>query len=308
MASVEKQPNGRYKVRYRTPEGEERAARFDLMREAREFVNKLEADKSRGRFVDPRAGRIPFADFAAGVYAARLHLRPATRSRDESYLCNHLLPAFGSLPLAQIDRKDVQTWVRALSDDKVLAPRTVRECYRILGGIMREAVDDRLIPESPCRRVALPRVENFERRFLRAEQVETLAEAMDIRYRALVYMGVYLGLRWGELAGLKRVHLDMLRRQVRVVGSLERVRNGFRYVEETKTVSGRRMVPVPAFLVDELAQHFAGAPRAPLYFPRRRADTCSTRAGGVGSGIRPPPGLGSMDSRHTSFATRQRRS
>lgn len=115
---------------------------------------------------------------------------------------------------------------------------------------MREAVEDRLIPESPCRRVALPRVENFERRFLTAEQVETLADATDSRYRALVYVGAYLGLRWGELAGLKRVHLDMLRRQVRVVGSLERVGNGFRYVEETKTVSGRRMVPVPAFLVD----------------------------------------------------------
>jgi len=59
----------------------------------------------------------------------------------------------------------------------------------------------------------------------------------------------------------------MLRRQVRVVGSLERVGNGFRYVEETKTVSGRRMVPVPAFLVDELAHHLADAPESAFVFP-----------------------------------------
>jgi integrase len=267
MASIAKQPNGRYKVRYRTPEGKDRAARFDLLGKAREFVHQLESDKSRGRFVDTRAGQVPFGDFAEQVYAARLHLRPATRSRDESHLRNHLLPAFGSKPLARIDKKSVQTWIRALSDDNGLAPRTVRECYRILGGIMREAVEDRLIPESPCRRVALPRVENFERRFLTAEQVETLADATDSRYRALVYVGAYLGLRWGELAGLKRVHLDMLRRQVRVVGSLERVGNGFRYVEETKTVSGRRMVPVPAFLVDELAHHLADAPESAFVFP-----------------------------------------
>jgi site-specific recombinase XerC len=116
-------------------------------------------------------------------------------------------------------KKDV--WVRSLTEDKGLAPRTVREEYRILGGIMREAVEDRLLVESPCRRVKLPRVKNIERRYLTAEQVAELADAMEALYRVLVYVGCYFGLRWSELAGLKHQNLNMLKRQVKVVGSLE---------------------------------------------------------------------------------------
>jgi integrase len=77
--------------------------------------------------------------------------------------------------------------------------------------------------------------------------VDALAEAMDDRYSTLIYAGAYLGLRWGELAGLKRPHLNLLRRRVKIVGSLRRVDNTYRYVEETKTVISRRMIPVPTF-------------------------------------------------------------
>ena len=142
----------------------------------------------------------------------------------------------------------------------------------ILSGIMREAVEDRLILESPCRRVELPRVPGAERRFLTAEQVERLAAAMDDRYRGLVYVGAYLGLRWGELGGLKRTHLNLLKRQLTVVGSLERVGGGYRYVEETKTTSGRRTIPLPRFLVDVLADHLAAAPESEFVFPSPNGD------------------------------------
>lgn len=272
MASVEKQPNGRYKVRYRTPEGKEGARRFTLERDAKDFAASVRIDKRRGLFVDPRDGKTAFGDYAGQVMASRLKLRPSTRARDESYLKNYIMPTFGKTPVARIEKKGVQGWVRMLSEDRGLAPRTVREAYRILGGIMREAVEDRLIVESPCRRVGLPRVESFERRFLKAEQVETLAAAIDVRYRALVYVGAYLGLRWGELGGLKRQHLNMLKRHLTVVGSLERVGSRYRYVEETKTTSARRIIPIPAFLVDVLALHLAEAPESEYVFPSRNGE------------------------------------
>jgi len=62
----------------------------------------------------------------------------------------------------------------------------------------------------------------------------------------------------------------MLKRQVTVLGSLERVGGGhYRYVEETKTDSGRRTIPLPAFLVDVLAAHLADAPDSEFVFPSR---------------------------------------
>jgi integrase len=92
---------------------------------------------------------------------------------------------------------------------------------------------------------------------------------MDPLYGALVYIGCYLGLRWGELAGLKRSHLDILRRQLRVVGALERVGGRYRYVEETKTTTGRRMVPMPRFVADLLAEHLKTTPVNDFVFPAR---------------------------------------
>ncbi len=154
--------------------------------------------------------------------ASRLHLRPATRVRDVAYLDNHVLDAFGDRPIGRISKEEVQAWIQFLVDGKGLAPRTVRECYRVLASMMREAVDSKLLAESPCRRIALPRIPNNEKRFLSAMEVSRLADCIDPRYRAFVYAGSYLGLRWGELAGLKRINLDLGTRRVRVVGSLER--------------------------------------------------------------------------------------
>jgi integrase len=131
---------------------------------------------------------------------------------------------------------------------------------------MNEAADARLIAESPCRKVTLPRVPRVEQRFLKAVEVEQLAESIDPAFRALVYSAAYLGPRWGELVGLQRGNLDLLKAEVRILGTLEEVPNGVRYVEETKTSASRRTIVVPNFLVDVLADHLAASPPSQFIF------------------------------------------
>jgi integrase len=58
-------------------------------------------------------------------------------------------------------------------------------------------------------------------RFLTPDEVATLAEAMDPRYHALVLLARYGGLRWGELAALRRARVDALRRIVMVVEQVQ---------------------------------------------------------------------------------------
>ena len=48
-------------------------------------------------------------------------------------------------------------------------------------------------------------------RFLNPAEVARLADTIGPRYRALVLLGVYGGLRMGELAGLRRGRVDLLR-------------------------------------------------------------------------------------------------
>jgi integrase len=270
MPFVEKRGAKRWRARYRGPDGRERSKTFDRKTDAERFLAEMAVAKNRGAWVDPRAGRMPFGEWARECYAARLDLRASSRARDEAYLRLHVTPHFKTVPLARIERRAVQEWVGLLSD-KGLAPATVRACHRLLSGMLSEAVEARLIGESPCRGVKLPRVPRVEQRFLTAVEVERLADAIG-PFAPLVYSAAYLGGRWGELVGLKRERLNLLRRQAQIIGTLEEVRGRLKYVEETKTSASRRLVTIPAFLCEILARHLETTPTSEFVFTSTQGD------------------------------------
>ncbi|WBB65380.1 site-specific integrase [Micromonospora sp. WMMD812] len=111
--------------------------------------------------------------------------------------------------------------------------------------------------------VRLPRVVREEPVFLDHDQVARLAEACG-RYRLLVRALAYTGLRWGEASALRVSRLDLLRRRVTVAVAFAEV--GGELVEGTPKNHQRRSVPIPRFLVDELAAHVAGKRRDELVF------------------------------------------
>jgi integrase len=104
--------------------------------------------------------------------------------------------------------------------------------------------------------VKLPRLQKPDMRILESSDIEELAEAIDERYRAMVLTAAFSGLRFGELAALRTKRFDALRRSVRVEESLSEVRGQFIF-KPPKSEASRRTVSVPAFLVEELAQHLA---------------------------------------------------
>jgi integrase len=83
-------------------------------------------------------------------------------------------------------------------------------------------------------------VEREEMRFLTPAEVTTLADAIKARYRALVLVGAYGGLRIGELAGLRRGRVDLLRGTVTVAEIVVEVR-GVLHIGPPKTRASRRL-------------------------------------------------------------------
>ena len=105
------------------------------------------------------------------------------------------------MPLTRIGQRDVRAWVAGLTA-KNLAASTVQRCYQLLSKVMAAAVDAGMIPQTPCRRVPLPRIERKEMRFPSPAEVWKLADAIGPEYRALILLGAFGGLRIGEMAGL----------------------------------------------------------------------------------------------------------
>ena len=203
------------KTTYRDPAGGQRSRVFVRRADAQRFLNETETAKARGTWTDPALGRVLFRDWLGEWWATTTNLRASTRARDESLLRRLALPRFGDASLAAISQRDVRAWVAELSA-RGLAPATVQKAYQLLGKVMGAAVDAGMLAQSPCRRVPLPKVEREEMRFLTPDQVANLADAIASRYRALVLVGAYGGLRIGELAGLRRRRVDLLRGTVQV--------------------------------------------------------------------------------------------
>jgi hypothetical protein len=63
-----------------------------------------------------------------------------------------ILPAFGDLPLNQVDTEQIGRWTHTLAADG-LSPSSIRSCRALLGLILNAAVTDAYLPTPPpCRR------------------------------------------------------------------------------------------------------------------------------------------------------------
>jgi excisionase family DNA binding protein len=93
-----------------------------------------------------------------------------------------------------------------------------------------------------------------ERPGLRPE-VYALANTIRGRYRALVLLGVFSSLRWGELAALRRSDIDMQARTVRVSRQLSEKRGGGFVFGPPKSDAGQRLVAIPEVITSDIAAH-----------------------------------------------------
>jgi hypothetical protein len=126
-------------VRFRAANGQERSKQFSRRRDAENFANVTEVDRAQGSFVDARLGRITVAEWFERWWPTMTNLRPTTRARDEASFRNHVLPAFGSIPLARIDRTSLREWVAQLSDPEDgagLAPASVVKAVQVFNKAM----------------------------------------------------------------------------------------------------------------------------------------------------------------------------
>jgi integrase len=256
FGSVRQLPSGRYQVRYHGPDGLVRAAprTFGSETDANVWLTLTEAEMVRGDWIDPDAGRLPLGAYAVTWIAQRPGLSPRTVVLYEGLLRLHIQPTLGSLDLAAVTPERVRAWRSSLLERGV-GQVTVAKAYRLLRAVMNTAVDDELIRRNPCRIKGAGREASAERSVVSVEQVYRVAGAIERRWRALVLLAAFGGLRWGELAGLRRRRLDFKAGTVRVEVAMVEVRG--KLAEGPPKWDSRRTVTLPAPIVDELRSHVA---------------------------------------------------
>ncbi|GGX10781.1 putative prophage phiRv2 integrase [Streptomyces malachitofuscus] len=252
---VRKLPSGRYQARYVGPDGQLRPApeTFRTKKDADAWLADKQTEMRRGDWHDPDAGRVPFESYAHAWIEER-EVTTRTRQLYASLLRHHLAPMFGSVNVADISPPLVRRW-RA---DKLAAgtgPTTVAKAYALLRAILGTAVADQMIRRNPCTIKGASVVHTPERPTATVQEVYDLADAIQPRYRALVLMAGFLGLRWGELIGLHRRDVDLDHGAVRVRRAVAELNNGQREIKAPKSAAGKRTVSIPAAILPEIREH-----------------------------------------------------
>ena len=260
LGAVDRLPSGRYRLRLTDPATGRRTAAgtFTTRADAERALAAAVSAQDRGTFVSAQR-TITLTDYSVQWLATRLtsngtRLRPRVRELYEGQLRLHILPTLGPAPLAKLRATTVRSWHSGLVDNGPGAS-TAAKCYRLLRAILNTAVEDGLLAVNPGTIRGAGAERASERAIPTIAQVIRLADAVDPRYRALVLLAAFGGLRRGELFGLRRRHVDVATGTVTVEAQRQQLAHGEHVICPPKSDAGRRTVAVPPQALEALQDH-----------------------------------------------------
>jgi integrase len=260
FGSVRRLPSGRWQARYPGLDGIVRPAgdTFPTKTAAEVWLIRTETELLDGEWIDPDAGAILIPDYASTWIDERAGLRPKTITIYRGLLRCHITPHLAAVTIGSLTLARVRRWRKQLLDSGV-SQVTAAKTYRLLRAIMNTAVDDGLIRRNPCRIKGAGTEESPERPVLSIAQVYVLADAVGLRYRALILLATFASLRWAELAALRPEDIDLEARTVRVTRQLNYHQAGHSF-GPPKSRAGRRVVAFADLITPDLRDHLGALP------------------------------------------------
>jgi integrase len=254
----------RYLVRWRDPDGRQRAQGFERLRDANKHKTNVEADLIRGEYIDPDAGKVTFESYARRWLSVQTFDR-STADMVGDRLRLHAFPVLGHRELRHIKPSTIQAWIRSLDSFAETYRRTI---FTNVSTVFGAAVDDELIRKNPCAAPSVSRPRGQYPKVIPWERDVVLAvrEALPARYRIVATLAAGLGLRQGEIFGLSPGDVDFLRGKVEVRQQVKLFRNN-RQVFALPKGRKTRTVPLPGSVRDDLAAYLASFPARAVTLP-----------------------------------------
>lgn len=265
----------RYVARYVGLDGKEYTKTFDKLGQpdvpntAKFWLSQREEEVRKGSWVDPEAGRVTLAQYAEGW---DLQARKDGTKISRKVLLEDLGP-LAHRKLSTICNADVRAWARELVEGRswvtdrepALAPSTARLRVRILHALFTQAVDDKIIRDNPCKKVAqtLPDLDDQAiepSMLLSTEQVWALHDAASVTVKPMILVAAATGMRLSELTGLRVRNVDFLRKEVHVIEQAGDKGGMTMAWTRLKTRGSRRTIPLPEIAVDAMANHLEHYP------------------------------------------------
>ncbi|MEV7325039.1 site-specific integrase [Streptomyces sp. NPDC093970] len=257
----------RYRARYVGPDGTEKSKSFPdgKKRLAEQWLSAIEADMSRGQYIDPAAGRVTFGQYADRWLKTQT-TGMTTRASVESAIRGHAIPYIGPRPLGSFKPEHIRDWLSAL-ERAVPATSYRRVIYNSVSTILNAAVDDGHLSKNPCHAQSVRPPAAGTGRVVpwSAERVFAVRSALPERYHATVDLGGGCGLRQGEIFGLPADEIDFDSGWLHVVNQVQATKQGMVFAPPKR--EKLRDVPLPDCVAQVLKLHMEAFPPVEVTLP-----------------------------------------
>ncbi len=225
---------------------------FDTKRDATRAFNEHKVKMDKGTQIMP--SEYTFAQWLDYWYKDIIlpQIEETTAYGYRGMIENYLKPQLGEIRLQKLTARDIQQYYTWLMDEKELSPNTVIKHHNLLTNTLNAAERQEYITKNPMRAVSPPKKRQREAKFYTPEQLGILLDkAVGTRLELPVFICAYLGLRRGELCGLRWSDVDLEHQTITIENT--RTQAGKKEIEKgTKTASSTRTLYLPDTLCDML--------------------------------------------------------
>ena len=238
--------------------------------EVREKMVKIQHEMNTGIYIEPNRMNISeWMDIWLEEYK-KSSVRPSTFVSYEMNTRRHIKPHIGKLLLKDLRPDHIQkmynTLLKSGHEDGIsgLSPKTIRNIHNALHEALQQAMRNGIVMRNVSEAVTLPRRSKPQMRVLSVEEQEQFLKTLEgDRLEMAFRLDLSTGLRMGELLALSWNDVDLSEGVIRVVQSLNRIKNfddnsttkTSLVFQETKTQSGQRSIPLPEPIIEDLKIH-----------------------------------------------------
>ena len=192
-------------------------------------------------------------------------IRLKTYERYKVSIDDHIVPYIGEISLANLDTELLQRHFLYLSnkggeDCTGLAARTVNTVRRLLIQSLNDAVDLGYIGRNCAGKTKPVKVQRVDFQVLTHEEAQRLIQAAKgytMSAWAIVLIALGTGMRLAEIFGLSWDCVDLEGKKITVIKSAVKTNHGTLLQNDLKTMSSRRVIPLPQKVVEALLEYKA---------------------------------------------------
>lgn len=273
--AIDQRGPDRWRLRWRVAEKRFSKTIHGPKKAAQKELRRLLESSDRGVHVAP--DRTSLAEYLRGWLDENNHITPKTLERYRQLAEQQIIPHLGATVLQNLRPAQIQEWHGTLlreggAGGRRLSARTVGHAHRVLHRALARALRLEIIGRNAASAVPPPKVDAAEIAILSPEQItQVLARLAGHSLYPIVAFALGTGMRRGEICALQWGDVDLVGAAVRVERSLEETSEGLR-LKAPKTRHGRRIISLPANVVEILRTHWLAHSEQRMKFAQGRPD------------------------------------